>query len=203
MKEFQLGTCTVPCGKKGPWTIDEFDIVDGPILFMANFRAIRDGNAFAAIRPGRYKRLRHAKRGVVMSNTPMEVHTNLDAYRAATGRVLINGLGMGMLLEAVLSKPCVTHVRVIEIDPDVIALVGPHYLKDSRVEIIEADAYAYRPSLGERFNYVWHDIWDSITEDNLPLMKKLGRRWSKRIADAQGFWARPQIYAERRRWGRS
>ncbi len=198
---FKLGTCTVPDGKRGPWTIDTFTIPKKDLsLMMSNFRAARDGNAYAMINPGTYKRLRHEKRGCVMSNTDMEIYTNYDAYRLATGRVLVNGLGLGMLLEGILSKPDVTYVRVIEIDKDVIELVGPHFTKDPRVEIVCADAYEYRPKVGERFDYAWHDIWDSITEDNLPLMAKLGRRYNKRIVAAQGFWAREQIYADRRRW---
>ena len=198
---FRFGTCTVPNGKKGPWTIDEFEVKDGPELAMANFRSLRDDRGYSYLEPGKFKRLRHENRGVVMSNTRMEVHSNWDAFSKATGRVLINGLGLGMLLEGILSKPCVTYVRVIEVDQDVIDLVGPHFTKDPRVEIICADAYEYRPAVGERFDYAWHDIWDSITEDNLPLMAKLGRRYGKRVANAQGFWARDQIYAQKRRWG--
>lgn len=200
-KEFRFGTCSVPVGSKGPWTIAEFTVEDGIDLQLHNLRAARDGNGFMAVQPGMYKRLAHKQRGIVMSNTRMEIITNLDAYRKATGRVLINGLGLGMLLEGILNKPDVKYVRVIEIDPDVIALVGPHFKKDKRVEIIQADAYEYRPAVGERFNYAWHDIWDAITADNLPLMAKLGRRYGKRICDAQGFWARDQIRADLRRWG--
>lgn len=200
-KEYRFGDCSVPNGTRGPWTIDTFTVKESPQLFMQNFRSMRDDGGITAVRPGKYKRLLHKERGVIMSNTQMEITTNYDAYRKATGRVLINGLGLGMLLEGVLRKPDVTYVRVIEIDPDLIALVGPHFAKDKRVEIVQADAYEYRPLAGERFNYVWHDIWDAITEDNLPLMAKLGRRYSKRVADAQGFWARDFIYQQKRRWG--
>ncbi len=198
-KPFVFGTCTVPDGKCGPWTIDTKTISEHEVLLF-NMRAARD-NPISIIRPGTFKRLRHEKRGVVMSNTRMEVLTNIDAYHAATGRVLINGLGLGMLLEGILTKPDVTHVRVIEIDPDVIALVGPHFKEDKRVEIIQADAYEYRPAKGERFNYVWHDIWDFIGADNLPLMAHLGRRYGKRVSDAQGFWGRDVIRADQRRYG--
>jgi hypothetical protein len=200
-KEFKFGTCTVPDGKKGPWTIDTFTIPkNDPLLFMSNFRAARDGNAYAMVHPGTYKRLRHEKRGCVMSNTDMEIYTNVEGYKAATGRVIINGLGLGMLLEGILSKPDVTYVRVIEIDQDVIDLVGPHFTKDKRVEIIQADAYEYRPKVGEKFDYAWHDIWDAISSDNLVLMAALGRRYNKRVAAAQGFWAREQIRADQRRY---
>lgn len=201
MKKIKLGTSTVPCGRKGKWQISEFTLSREDVM-LANLRHLRDGNGYLVCPPGRYKRLTHDDRGVVMSNTPMEIATNKDAYEQATGRVLINGLGMGMLLEAILSKPDVTYVRVIEIDADVIALVGPHFANNPRVEIVHADALTYKPAKGEVFDYAWHDIWDSISSDNLPEMATLGRRYNKRVSTSgQGFWARKQIRQQERRWG--
>lgn len=195
---FRLGTSTVPDGRRGPWAIETFTVTKQDEL-RTLMEAIGARNALLTVPAGTYKRLVHAERGVVMSNTRMEVVTNSEAFKAATGRVLINGLGMGMLLEAILSKPDVTYVRVIEHDPDVIALVGPHFARDRRVEIIHADAYEYVPERGERFNYAWHDIWDTISPRNLPLMARLGRRYGKRRCDAQGFWAREWIRSDLRR----
>lgn len=50
-----------------------------------------------------------------------------------------------MLLEAVLAKPCVAAVRVVEIDADVIALVGPRFAADPRLEIVHGDAFEHTP----------------------------------------------------------
>ncbi len=192
---FVFGTCTVPDGKRGPWTIDRFSLTEKQAC-MYNLGHMRTPEIWLAA--GTYARLCHRDRGVVMSNTPMEVRTNLEAYRRATGRVLVNGLGLGMLLEGILSKPDVTYVRVIEVDAQVIRLVAPHFASDPRVEVIHANALEYRPAKGERFDYAWHDIWDSIGEDNLPVMAALGRRYNKRVAAAQGFWARDIIRADMR-----
>jgi len=211
-QNFQLGTCTVPCGRNERWLIDEFDISrNDAILF--NLRPIRDGAGYQTVNPGRFKRLSRVTHGthlgrdrvyytVVMSNTPMEVRTNFDPFLEATGRVLINGLGMGMVLEAILSKPDVTHVRVIEIDQLLIDLVGPHFAHDPRVEIICADAMTYKPERGARFDYAWHDIWDNICEDNLPEMAALSRKYRNPIAKLQGFWCRDEIRREARRYRR-
>lgn len=188
----KLGLCSVPCGTRGPWTIDEFEIKRGDSDFFALAY-----NPEMYCPPGKYKRLLHKDRGVVMSNTRMERNSNWEAYRAATGRVLINGLGLGMLLEAILQKPDVTYVRVVEIDADVIALVGPHFA-DPRVEIIQADAMTYRPAAGERFNFVWHDIWDDISVGNFPAMNKLVRSYV-RFADKQGCWSRDMVRRDLRR----
>lgn len=198
MSKFVFGTVTVPDGKRGEWKIDTVTLSEADVL-MGNLRAARDGNHEMICPPGTYKRLTHKQRGCIMSNTRMEITTAVEAYHAAKGRVLINGLGLGMVLEGVLSKPDVTFVRVIEFDADVIALVGPHFANDPRVEIIHADAYEYKPAKGERFDYVWHDIWDTISADNLPLMAKLCRKYGSK-AEAQGVWSRKQARREQRRY---
>lgn len=193
---FKLGTCTVPDGEKGPWKISTFTLTDDDVR-RDNFRNALNGCSFMNCRAGTYKRLTRGGT-VVMSNTPMEINTNYVAYRKATGRVLLNGLGMGMLLEAILSKPDVEYVRVIEVSQDLIDLVGPHFANDKRVEIICADAMEYTPEKGEHFDYAWHDIWDEITEDNLPSMATLGRRYGKRRCSDQDHWCRDII----RSWAR-
>lgn len=196
---FELGTCTVPDGQKGDFKIDTFTVEAGHDLDFYNLRCAIDGHAYLRMQPGTYRRLSRGST-IVMTNTPMEILTNREAYEAATGRVLINGLGLGMLLEAILSKPDVTYVRVIEKEQDVIDLVGPHFAHDPRVEIVCADALTYKPAKGEHFDFAWHDIWDTIGGDNLPEMATLGRRYNKRICDAQGWWARELIRADQRRW---
>jgi len=197
-KKFKFGTVTTPDGKKGPWTVDTMVLTDDDVM-MSNLRAARDGNAYMMCRPGTYKRLCHNKRGCVMSNTQMEVRTAIDAYVHAHGAVLINGLGLGMVLEGVLSKDAVTRVKVVEIDQDVIDLVGPHFASDPRVEIVQGDAYTYKPGKDEHYDYAWHDIWDDINSDNLKLMGKLTRKWAKR-AKTQGCWSQKEARREKRRY---
>jgi hypothetical protein len=191
--KFKFGTCTVPDGKSGPWKISTFRVTKKDAAYF-NFCNRRNPSQW--IEPGTYRRLSCEGRGVIMSNTPMEIRTNYDPFVYATGRVLINGLGLGMLLEAILSKPDVTYVRVIEIDEHVIRLVAPHFARDKRVEIVHANALTYRPARGEKFDYVWHDIWDVIDSINLPEMATLGRRYNRRIAVRQGWWARDIIRQE-------
>lgn len=193
-----LGQATVPEGQQGPWTIDTYTISKEEAEFH-NMRCMINRRRDQMVQPGSYKRLKHAQRGVVMSTTPMEVNTHREAYRRATGRVLINGLGLGMVLEAILHKPEVTAVRVVEIDADILALVGPHFTRDSRVELVHADAMTYRPAKGERFDFVWHDIWDDISAANLPAMTTLARRYGQR-ATQQGAWSKEMAQDQRRGW---
>jgi len=129
-----------------------------------------------------------------MSDTPDEMRDHLSIVNHATGRVLINGLGLGMVLKNILLKPEVFEVTVIEIDQDLIDLVGPrlgwpNYVLDHRVSIICADALTWKPPKGKRYNAVWHDIWDDICTDNLDQMKYLTRKYGQ-YSDWQGSWCR-------------
>jgi len=203
-KTYQWGDCSVLDGELGKWKINTFTVKsakDDLYKFMADFRAIRDGNADMIVPAGTYRRLlRKDASGwtVVMSNTPMERNTNYQARQSATGRVLINGLGMGMVLDGMLNKSEVEYVRVIEKDAELIKLVGAHYAGNSRIEIVHADAFEYTPAKGERFGYVWHDIWDDISEKNLPQMATLNRKYS-RFTKLQGTWSRERVRKMQRR----
>lgn len=179
---------TVPDGARGPWRVETF-VIDKHAEAMANIRAKQ--HPLEAVRAGTYKRLtRHGS--VIMSNTQMEVRTHRWFIWKAKGAVLIHGLGLGMALTAILKKPEVAEVTVIEKDADVIALVGPTFKADPRVTIIKADALKWQPPKGKRYDAVWHDIWDEISESNLPTMKTLTRRYGRRC-DWQGCWAREYI----------
>ncbi len=134
------------------------------------------------------------------------------------GHVLINGLGLGMVAATMLNaelhcQECngyphrgqctcepiadreirysVDKVTVIELISDVISLVGPTLLKryGDRLEIIEADAFTYKPIKGQRYSVVWNDIWSDLCTDNLKGMGTLHRRYGKRC-DWQGSWGK-------------
>ena len=175
---------SLPNAEHEPWKLEQFTI-DKEDAMMALFHY--KGRAPS---PGTYTRLMR-NRTVVMSDVPAEKRDHIDPVLNATGHILLNGLGIGMVLNACLRKPEVTKATVIEISQDLIDIVGPHYLTDKRVEIICADAMNYAPPKGVRYGMVWHDIWDDICSDNLPDMHKLHRKYGKR-ADWQGSWARWQ-----------
>jgi spermidine synthase len=123
-----------------------------------------------------------------MSDTPAEMRDHYAPARMARGSCLLNGLGIGMVLKAVLKKPEVTDVTVVELSREVLDMVSPHY-GDQRVTFVCADAMTYSPPRGKRYQMVWHDIWDYICADNLPEMRRLHRKYGRR-ADWQGSWCR-------------
>jgi len=182
----------LPEGQRGKWTVKRFTVSKEEAKFTA-LRAAMKGRGY--VPAGTYTQLHCQGRGIVMSDTPDEQRDHYIAVRYARGHVLINGLGIGMVLAAVLKKSEVTKVTVVELDPDVVALVGPSYT-DSRVQIVTASAYDYQPPKGERYGAVWHDIWDDICAGNLPEMTKLKRKYGRRT-DWQGCWC--EFECKRRR----
>lgn len=107
----------------------------------------------------------------VMSDTHAEILEHHHPLNHATGRVLITGLGLGCLPHALLTKPDVTRIDIIDIDPDVIALTG-HYLTDPRVHIwrgsaAEPQRIAELRSEAWCWDYAWHDIWTHVSNKNL------------------------------------
>lgn len=186
--QFEKLSVEVPDGICGDYRVETFTVDAKESEETRLFSLFRGRDAY--IPPGEYKRLMR-KDTVVMSNTPMEVRTNSNFIQNAKGKVLINGLGLGMVLTAILNKPEVESVTVIEAAEEVINLVAPVYTCSPRINIIHANAFDYKPLKGQRFNAVWHDIWDFISADNLPEMRKLHRKYAQR-SDWQGSWCRTQ-----------
>ncbi len=186
-----LEKVSLPEGARGPWIISRFTVSENDAvasLFSYGSRSPR---------PGTYTKLtRNGK--LVMSDTPAEMHDHFSAVLNARGHCLINGLGIGMVLRAILRKSEVTAVTVVEISRELVELVSPYYA-DQRASFVVADAYEYQPPKGLRYGMVWHDIWDDICADNLEGMKKLHRKYGRR-ADWQGSWCKYQCERANARW---
>lgn len=151
-------------------------------------------------RPGSYAKLM-IDGNLRMSDTDAEYSDHGEAIRRIqmpTNRhVLINGLGLGMVVKAALDQPHVEHVDVVEIDPRVVALVGPHYA-DPRLTIHTADAFTIKWPAKTHWAVAWHDIWQNFDwEKNLPEQDKLRARYFRK-AGWQGSWGRKTLLARRR-----
>jgi len=153
--------------------------------------------------PGTYTKLTVDGR-LWMSDTTAEQRDHMEAVHVmilhGARRVLINGLGLGMVVAAALAVPTVEHVDVVERDPRVARLIGAHYVRSGRVTVHVADAYekAKRWPRGTRWDVGWSDIWPDISEDNLPGMATLNRSYGRRCV-WHGCWAQDVIRAQVRR----
>jgi hypothetical protein len=177
----------IPENQIGEWRVEKFEVSKEDAKWFNLRGAISSEGGY--IFPGVYTRLTRSGK-VVMSDTPSEMRDHVRFVARTSGIVLINGLGLGMVLLNVLERDKVEKVIVNEISEEVIQLVAPFYT-DPRVTINHADAYTWKPSNGERFHAIWHDIWDGKCTDHIPKMQKLHRRYS--------HWREPVCYQSS--WG--
>lgn len=178
----------LPEKRVGDWTItkEEVTLLD----------CLRAGKSNRGTQPGTYTMLRHCG-AIWMSDTQAEIRDHVPAIlQIAYGaeRVLLHGLGIGMVLNAALMADSVSEIDVIERESEVIELVGEHYTAKAvscgkTLRLRCDDAYLWTPPKAAHWNVIWHDIWPSICGDNLEGMKKLHRRFGRRC-DWQGSWCR-------------
>lgn len=189
-----IPAANVPPGQSGNWRVFTTTLTEADAK-LENVRMAFSGER-RYVRAGTYTVLAQGPT-VVMSDTPAEKQEHYEPARRAVGRVLINGLGLGLIARACLAKPEIESVTVIELSPDVIALTAPHVV-DPRLEIIQADAYTWEPPRGLVYDVVWHDIWPTISSENLAQMAKLHRKYARRCR-WQGSWAKEECQYMRRR----
>ena len=79
----------------------------------------------------------------------------------ASGRVLIGGLGLGILPWMCAAKPLVKSVTVVELQPGVIDLVRP-VIDHPKITVVHDDVRDYLTSTTEKYDYIGLDIWPDI-----------------------------------------
>jgi hypothetical protein len=157
-----------------------------------------------ACKPGIYHKL-IVDNTLWMSDTTAECRDHvipvIEAGMRSGGTGLINGLGMGCVLGAWLDV--LTHVDVVESDQRIIDTVGAWYEKEypGQVTIHHADAYEVTWPKDAKWDVAWHDIWPTISDENLPDMERLRRKYSRRVK-WQGSWAIEDCRWMRKQWKR-
>jgi hypothetical protein len=185
----------VPAGFSGAWVIEKVTIPDRDYDPGTDSRP----DCFK-FRPGIYTSLR---RGSTQFMTDLydewwTQRTGIAEAQARGGEVLITGLGLGLVAEAMLRpvQSRVQRITIVEYSSDVIQLVAPHLdlLYPGKIEIIEADAFTWEPPRERRFTVGWHDIWpDPYAPENAEEMKLLEEHY-RPWCTWQGFW--PKTYLD-------
>lgn len=113
-----------------------------------------------------------------MTLTPVDLDTSEEAIKAAAGKVVTFGLGLGYYAYMVSEKEAVESITVIEKSPDVIRLFKKHILPQfphkEKVKIVEADAFEYaeKQMPSEHFDIAFVDTWRDAS-DGAPMYKKM------------------------------
>ena len=89
--------------------------------------------------------------------------------QAAKGRVLVGGLGLGLLAHELRRNPRVGVVDVIEQSEDVIALVGPSVAVPHDVVVLHGDFWDYATVVGD-YDTIIVDLWDDRSAMSMTTM---------------------------------
>jgi hypothetical protein len=125
-------------------------------------------------------RLVHSKHGVWMTDMPEELNQIGEMLHTVQpkGRVLVGGLGLGILASTLANRPDVDDVTVVEIDKDVIKLCdsGEGYV------VVHDDVQRYLHRHEKPFDYYLLDTWQMTNEGTwwrnvMPMRRTIRKRW--------------------------
>ena len=168
-------------GETEKFSLQHFNVTEKEVRHCKMIDAIHGRREYAGFTAGKYVKLVRKNttfNNIVMSDTWMEKYTNMEVYYHAKGDVLIAGLGIGMVLLGIQSKPEVTSITVVEKEQEIISLVTSHLPLNDKVTIVHSDIFSYVPD--RKFDTIYFDIWDNLCGDNWEEMKKLHRKFVRK-----------------------
>lgn len=83
----------------------------------------------------------------------------------SAGRVLVAGLGLGLVVHELLGNIDVDHITVIEKNKDVIDLISPS-LPKAEFRIINTDFYDFIHEHEQEFDRIIVDIWSTVSRED-------------------------------------
>lgn len=98
---------------------------------------------------------------VWMSITPQEIESQYMPIRLARGRVGVGGLGLGYVVQRMLSKPEVDELVVYEQNPAVIALYERNFGHHPKLQLVAQDVGTMHD---ETFDLFYNDVYASMLE---------------------------------------
>jgi hypothetical protein len=212
--------------RRGPWSVQIVESeADSPDAWVSEACGMPHV-------PGWYTALVHDQRGLIMSDLPAEVAGMLPFFDRLTAhaavlpppvwspsgqvKVLVGGLGLGIVPAWLLANVPVQRIDVVEIDADIITLITGDpaardwWAADPRLHVHLGDIHTWRPGPASGcqlhpacrpasdWHAAWFDIWDTVSTGNLPSMHRLHRRFGRRVS-WQMSWERPECEAMRAR----
>jgi len=126
---------------------------------------------------------------VVMEDSRRELQKHLPIWLNAEGRVLVTGLGLGCVVRGLLASKRVKHITVVEIDRNILRVVGHEFKSNGRVTLVHGDALTVQ--IPGTFDFAWHDLWTEGETHLQVLHAELLFRFKKQCG-AQGAWELPR-----------
>ena len=114
--------------------------------------------------PLKVRSLHSKEHGKLMADHPQEIWQMQKPLEHAYGRVLIGGLGLGVISHLMSLKPDVNDVTTIEENRDIIKLVKPHIDADY---VLQNDLFHFCGGIHkDEYNFAFFDIWQGTGESS-------------------------------------
>lgn len=178
----------------GPWTIKRVSLKDHPKLsgFLAlDFLSKVGFRDYTLLLRHTYATLHLADGEVVMEDSQRELQKHLPIWLRAKGHVLVTGLGLGCVVRGLLASSAVEQITVVEIDANILRVVGHEFNANPRVRLIHGDAF--KVQLREKFEAAWHDLWTDGDVHLSVLHAKLLAQFRPQCK-VQGAWNLPRYF---------
>ena len=100
----------------------------------------------------------------VMVDDPLHWYGMEGLARNSHGKVLVAGLGLGLIVHHLINYPAVSKIDVYEINKEVIELIIPLLPKDKRINIINDDFFK-EPFKKKHYDTIILDLWVGKNND--------------------------------------
>ena len=171
------GYLDIPEGKSGGVTVSHMTVPAGEGLLEVNLRqSLLTGQPVKRVSypyPTRWHKLSSKGHGEWMTDNPIEQYQMLPGTREMRGRVLVGGLGLGIVAKRIAAREDVTEVVVVEKNRHVVKLVAPYLFRGrggmlaaKKINVVTDDLFHYlEDSAGrQQFDTAYYDIWQSDGE---------------------------------------
>ena len=200
LEDAYLKNIKIPHNVRGKWTLKEEKLAPFEAFVCDDFQVTSDrrmipqigffeeGYAFPAV-------LEDGREWMTLQ--PNEIVTARPALRAAHGRVLAFGMGLGYFAYHAAQKEEVTSVTVVDISPDVLDLFKTHILPQfpnkNKLSLVCEDAFSFADTkMAGNFDFVFADIWHDAG-DGKDLYLKM-KAYEKKNPDIQfTYWLEDTI----------
>ncbi len=175
----------------GPWVIKRkaHDPAKISAFALLNFQAQVGFRSQTLLLRHTWATLHLADGEIVMEDSRRELRKHIPIWMKAKGRVLVTGLGLGCVVRGLLANRDVEHISVVEIDKQILRVVGHEFRTNARVRLIHGDAL--KVPLHERFDFAWHDLWTDGDTHLQVLHARLFERCRDKV-EMQGAWQFPR-----------